>query len=92
MTDQLRQQTKGLCYGIIYGMGNKALADQLETTEADAFIFNDRFMRTYPGIKTFINQSLASCRENGYVETLIGRRRYLPHINDLSKKGLYGIY
>lgn len=87
----MRQQTKGICYGIIYGMGAKSLSDQLQITENDAAIFMDTFRNTYPGIKSFITKTLKSCQEKGYVETLKGRRRYLPNINenDINKRGLY---
>lgn len=87
----MRQQTKALCYGIIYGMGAKCLSDQLQITETDAVVFMDTFRNTYPGIKSFIADTVKSCRDKEYVETFQGRRRYLPTINenDLSKKGLY---
>lgn len=85
----MRQQTKGICYGIIYGMGAKALSEQLQLTETDAVVFMETFRNTYPGIKSFITKTIKICQENGYVETLRGRRRYLPHINesDSAKRG-----
>ncbi|XP_030753991.1 DNA polymerase theta isoform X2 [Sitophilus oryzae] len=81
VTDNLRQQTKQLCYAIIYGMGAKSLSGQLDISEEEAFHFMERFKDTYIGIKHFIKQTIDSCRKHGYVETIIGRRRYLPHIN-----------
>lgn len=87
----MRQQTKSICYGIIYGIGAKSLSDQLQIAETDALIFMDTFRKTYPGIKSFITKTLKNCQDKGYVETLKGRRRYLPHINetDVNKRGLY---
>nr|CAI5843934.1 unnamed protein product [Callosobruchus analis] len=88
--DRMRQHTKHLCYGIIYGMGAKALSEQQEIEEEDALAFMETFKNTYPALKTFIKQTVERCRKNGYVETLTGRRRYLPNINDdtdATKKG-----
>lgn len=87
----MRTRTKGICYGIIYGMGVKLLSAQLQTSESEAVLFMDSFRDTYPGIKVFISETLQYCRDKGFVETLKGRRRYLPHINetDVTKKGIF---
>lgn len=79
--DQMRQNTKQICYGIIYGMGTKTLAEQLNISveEADGFI--ESFHKKYVGIREYIDKTIRKCREDGYVETIIGNRRYLPHIN-----------
>lgn len=63
-------------------MGSKTLADQLSIDENDAVNFMDSFKNTYPGIKKFIADCIQACHRNGYVETLMGRRRYLPHIQE----------
>ena len=75
-----RQQVKQICYGILYGLGVKALSEQLEICEeeANAFIFS--FMNTYPGVKKFIENIVVECKKNGYIKTIGGRRRYLPNI------------
>lgn len=70
-------------------MGSKTLAEQLSIDENDAVNFMDSFKNTYPGIKTFIVDSVQACQRDGYVETLMGRKRYLPHIND-TNGGLKG--
>ncbi|GLV41033.1 DNA polymerase theta [Carabus blaptoides fortunei] len=82
VTDALRQRAKQLCYGIIYGMGTKALAEQLGSSEEEAAEFMVSFKNTYPTIQSYIQRVIELCRENGYVETLAGRRRYLPHITN----------
>ncbi|KAL4711667.1 hypothetical protein ACJJTC_003434 [Scirpophaga incertulas] len=79
--DDLRQRAKQLCYGILYGMGNKTLAQQLDVTEAEAAVFMDSFYKCYPSVKAFTQSIIDQCREKGYVETLMKRRRYLPDIN-----------
>ncbi|XP_045534816.1 DNA polymerase theta [Papilio machaon] len=78
--DDLRQKAKQLCYGILYGMGNKTLSQHLYVTEVEAAVFMDTFYKTYPSLKTFIQSIIDACREHGYVETLKKRRRYLPDI------------
>ncbi|KAJ8948378.1 hypothetical protein NQ314_008417 [Rhamnusium bicolor] len=72
--ESIRQNAKHLCYGIIYGMGSKTLADQLLISEEDAVVFMDTFRNTYPGIKKFAKETIDSCRIKGYVETISGRR------------------
>jgi len=81
---EMRQEAKALTYGIIYGMGAKALAEQMEISQEEASLFISEFMRAYPKIRTFIDKTIKSCRENGFVETFCGRKRYLTNIN--SKK------
>ncbi|XP_049869670.1 DNA polymerase theta [Pectinophora gossypiella] len=79
--DDLRQRAKQLCYGILYGMGNRTLSQQLEVSEMEAAVFMDTFYRSYPGIRRLTGRLLEDCRRRGYVETLMRRRRYLPDIN-----------
>ncbi|XP_037302193.1 DNA polymerase theta-like isoform X1 [Manduca sexta] len=87
--DDLRQKAKQLCYGILYGMGNKTLAQYLDVSEMEAAAFMDSFYNTYPAVRRFTQSVIDDCRSKGYVETLTKRRRYLPHINSnvLYKKG-----
>nr|CAD7579542.1 unnamed protein product [Timema californicum] len=91
VTFELRQRAKQICYGMIYGMGARALAEQLEVEESVAVSFMASFNKAYPGVKKFLAETIAKCRRQGYVETLQGRRRYLPAItgsNSLQKSKL----
>lgn len=81
VNDQLRNKTKQICYGIIYGMGVKSLSDTLKCCEDEAVNLLESFHRTYPGIRNYTNKIVSDARANGFVETLAGRRRYLPFIN-----------
>ncbi|PIK47985.1 hypothetical protein BSL78_15133 [Apostichopus japonicus] len=81
VTDKQRQEAKQICYGMIYGIGAKALGEQLEIEEEDAACFMETFRDQYKGMKNFIKQTVVKCRERGFVETLSKRRRYLPSIN-----------
>ncbi|MEX0594711.1 MAG: DNA polymerase I [Patescibacteria group bacterium] len=76
-----RRSAKAINFGIIYGLGANALANDLgiPTTEAKAFI--DKYFETFPGVRQFIEKSKQFARENGYAQTMFGRRRYLPEIH-----------
>lgn len=84
VNDILRQRAKQICYGIIYGMGAKTLSKQMNVTEDDAIQFIETFHSKYVGIKQYIKKVVGKCKTDGYVETLMGRRRYLPKINHQS--------
>ncbi|KRT79781.1 hypothetical protein AMK59_6608, partial [Oryctes borbonicus] len=77
----MRQRAKQICYGIIYGMGIKALSEQLNSSEEEATSFLNKFHKKYASITTYIKQVISQCKEEGYVATIAGRRRYLPNIN-----------
>ncbi|XP_045518673.1 DNA polymerase theta [Pieris brassicae] len=79
--DDLRQKAKKLCYGILYGMGNRTLSQHLDVSEMEAAVFMDSFYKTYPEVKKFTQNVIDECRCKGFVETLMKRRRYLPDIN-----------
>lgn len=80
VTAAMRARAKAINFGVIYGMGARALARQIQvkTTEAQAFI--DRYFATYPGVKAYIAATKERARREGYVETMLGRRRWLPDI------------
>ncbi|XP_007942078.1 DNA polymerase theta [Orycteropus afer afer] len=80
--DDLRQQAKQICYGIIYGIGAKSLGEQMGITENDAACYIDSFKSRYTGINNFMKETVKNCRRDGFVQTILGRRRYLPGIKD----------
>ena len=81
ISDEQRQHTKQICYGIIYGMSAKSLAEQLTVSEEEAEDFMDSFKSKYTGMSSFITSTIQECREKGYIKTLFGRKRFLPLIN-----------
>ncbi|KAK3585671.1 hypothetical protein CHS0354_020237 [Potamilus streckersoni] len=81
VTTQERQQAKQVCYGMIYGIGAKALGEQLGVEDNDAGAFIETFKAKYPGMRSYLRTTVESCREKGYVQTILERRRYLPGIN-----------
>ncbi|XP_076224101.1 DNA polymerase theta isoform X2 [Nomia melanderi] len=79
--DKMRQHTKQLCYGMIYGMGVKTLAESLSVDEVKAKEFLESFMNAYPGILKWLNNVVEEARVNGYVTTILERRRMLPSLS-----------
>lgn len=81
VSPQERQNAKQVCYGMIYGIGPKALSEQLGIQEEDAAQFMESFKSKYPTMKKFISTTVQSCKEKGYIVTLLGRKRFLPGIH-----------
>ncbi|KAJ1257461.1 hypothetical protein BS78_K017400 [Paspalum vaginatum] len=75
-----RENTKRFIYGILYGMGANALAEQLECSAVEAAQKIQSFKGFFPGVSSWLHEAVASCRQKGYVETLMGRQRYLTKI------------
>lgn len=84
VTDEQRRSAKAINFGLIYGMSAFGLAKQLGVGQSLAQLYLEVYFRRYPGIKAFMEYSRADARKKGYVETLFGRRLYLPDIQ--SKK------
>ncbi|EFN66768.1 ATP-dependent DNA helicase HEL308 [Camponotus floridanus] len=80
VTIEMRQRTKQLCYGMIYGMGVKSLAENLCISESEAQEFLESFMSTYPGIYKWLNNVLEEAHRDVYITTLLGRRRQFPDL------------
>eukprot|EP00761_Pharyngomonas_kirbyi_P007509 gb/GECH01007519.1/.p1 GENE.gb/GECH01007519.1/~~gb/GECH01007519.1/.p1 ORF type:complete len:1125 (+),score=246.86 gb/GECH01007519.1/:1-3375(+) len=75
-----REKAKRVCYGIIYGMGARSLASELKIDVEEAASYIEAFKCKYQGVSRFMGQAPAGCKENGFVETVLKRRRYLPMI------------
>ncbi len=76
-----RRAAKAINFGLIYGMSAWGLARNLGIEQGEAREYIDRYFSRYPGVHDYMERARASGRENGYVETLFGRRLYLPEIN-----------
>ncbi len=76
-----RREAKAINFGIIYGLGANGLARDINSTPAEAKAFIDRYFETFPGVAKFIEKMKRQARDQGYVSTLFGRRRYLPDIH-----------
>ncbi|OWK63873.1 DNA polymerase theta [Lonchura striata] len=80
--ERTRQQAKQICYGIIYGIGAKSLGEQMGIDENEAANYIESFKSRYTGVQKFLRETVRSCRRDGFVQTILGRRRYLPAIKD----------
>ena len=81
VTEGMRREAKVINFGILYGMGVNALAAALEVPRAQAQEFWEEYFRDFAGVYEFLQKTKASAHAKGYVETLFGRRRYLPEIH-----------
>jgi len=85
VTDEMRRRAKAINFGLIYGMSAFGLAKQLHLGRAEAQGYIDRYFDRYPGVADYMTQTRALAHEQGFVETLQGRRLYLPEINARNK-------
>jgi len=81
VSDDLRRSAKAINFGLIYGMSAFGLAQQLKIERSAAQQYIDLYFARYPGVKAFMDRTRAQAHEQGYVETVFGRRLYLPEIN-----------
>jgi len=81
VTPGQRRSAKAINFGLIYGMSAFGLARQLGIERDAAQAYVDLYFARYPGVKAFMDKTRAAAREQGYVETVFGRRLYLPEIN-----------
>jgi DNA polymerase I len=77
----MRRKAKEVNFGIMYGIGPFGLANRLDISQAEARDIIARYFERFPRVKEYISTTTAGCRANGYVSTLLGRRRYLPDVN-----------
>jgi DNA polymerase-1 len=86
VTSGMRSRAKAINFGVIYGMGAVALGKQIHVPTKEAKTFIETYFTTYPGVREFIEQTKVKARQDGYVETLLGRRRLLPDINSSNNR------
>ncbi len=81
VTREQRSNAKTVNFGIIYGVSAFGLSNQTSLSRTEAKELIETYYKTYPKLREYINQQINIAREHGYVETVLGRRRYLPSIN-----------
>lgn len=86
VTTEQRRAAKAINFGLIYGMSAFGLAKQLNVTRTEAQDYVDLYFARYPKVKQYMDDIRESAKSKGYVETLFGRRLYLPEINSRNKQ------
>ena len=85
VTGEMRRVAKSINFGIVYGMSAYGLASQLRISRKEAATFIDRYFELYQGVKRFMEKIVEQARRDGFVTTLLGRRRHLPDINSRNR-------
>lgn len=80
VTDLQRRNAKAVNFGIVYGISSFGLSQDLSITRKEAAQYIENYFQTYPGIKTFLDESVENAKEHGYAVTLYGRRRPVPEL------------
>ena len=80
VTKQMRSEAKAVNFGIVYGISDFGLATNIGTSRKKAKEYIEKYFETYPKIKEYMDNAVEKCKEEGFVETLWGRRRYVPEI------------
>ncbi len=85
VTREMRDKAKTVNFGIIYGISAFGLQQRLNIPRAEAQMLIENYFEKYPGVRTYIDHTIAFARQHGYVQTQTGRRRYLRDINSQSR-------
>ena len=81
MTPEIRRQAKAINFGIIYGISPYGLGRQIGVPTGEAKAYIDTYFERFPGIRAYMDETIAACRKQGYVETIFGRRIHIDAIN-----------
>ena len=82
VTSKMRRIAKAVNFGIIYGISSYGLSENLGITPKEAKMFIDNYFESYPGIKEYMNKTIEKAYNDGYVKTLMGRRRYIEELKN----------
>lgn len=85
VTKEQRYKAKSVNFGLIYGQGAFGLSKNLGISRKEAQELIDAYFQEFGGVKNYMDETIAFCRNNGYVKTLLGRRRYIPDINSANQ-------
>lgn len=85
VTIEMRKRSKAINFGILYGMGDFSLAEDLHITRKQAKEYIDNYLSSYPKIDAYLTNIKKTAAEQGYVTTMLGRRRYIPELSSPNK-------
>lgn len=80
VTSEMRRAAKAVNFGIVYGISDYGLSQNLDIPRKEAAEFIERYFESFPGVKTYMDDMVAVAKKDGYVTTLLNRRRYLPDL------------
>ena len=80
VTIDLRKRAKAINFGLVYGMGDFSLATDLGISRMEAKAYIDSYLGAYPKVREYMQNIVTEARENGFVKTIFGRRRYIPEL------------
>ena len=80
VTQELRSRIKAMNYGLAYGLSVYGLSQQLRVTPDEARAYMDEYFQQFGGVRDYLQEVVARARTNGYTQTILGRRRYLPDL------------
>ncbi|SFS71810.1 DNA polymerase I [Marininema halotolerans] len=81
VTPEMRRHAKAVNFGIVYGISDYGLSQNLNITRKEAGEFIERYLESYPGVRKYMDDIVKKAKQDGYVTTMLDRRRYLPDIN-----------
>ena len=81
VTKEMRRKAKAVNFGVLYGMGAFGLASRTGITQSEAKVFIEKYFERFAGVATYLEEILKQAKKVGYVETLYGRRRYIPELS-----------
>ena len=85
VTVELRKKAKAINFGIMYGMGEHSLSEDLHISRAEAKSYIDSYLNSYPDINRYLDEIIKTAYEQGYVTTKLGRRRFIPELAESNK-------
>ncbi|MDF3821021.1 DNA polymerase I [Leptospira sp. 96542] len=90
VTSDMRNKAKVVNFSVIYGVTSFGLSNNLRISRKEAKEFIEKYFATYTGVEKYMKEIVEFCKKNGYVETLLGRKRFLPEINSTHKMASEG--
>ena len=85
VTVEMRKRAKAINFGILYGMGDFSLADDLKISRAQAKEYIESYLSSYSGIEKYLEDTIESAKNDGYTVTMFSRRRYIPELSAPNK-------
>lgn len=85
VTKEMRRMAKAVNFGIVYGMSDWGLAEELHISAKEANLFIQKYFEVFPEIKPYLDETVTNAKKDGYTTTIYGRRRYLPDLNSSNK-------